>query len=129
MALAILEFIAFEKKGARFRIDTGTNPFYRIKVGKSFSDTNGLKWIDEVSHSTPMQRDERGDFLLNTGKEILLPSSYFDRDNCYVQLFSYKSADGKSPAFSKMVKVPVGLKNSMGKDYLLSLSQSNINAM
>jgi len=42
MALAILEFIAFEKGGARFRIDTGTNSYYRIKVGKSFSETNGL---------------------------------------------------------------------------------------
>ncbi len=129
MALAILEFIAFEKGGARFRIDTGTNPFYRIKVGKSFSETNGLKWIDEVSHSTPLHHEERGDYLLNTGKEILLPSSYFDRDNCYAQLFSFKNAEGKSPAFSRMVKVPVGLKNSIGKDYLLSLSLLNTNAM
>ena len=129
MALAILEFIAFEKGGARFRIDTGTNPFYRIKVGKSFSETNGLKWIDEVSHSTPLRHEERGDYLLNTGKEILLPSAYFDRDNCYAQLFSFKNAEGKSPAFSRMVKVPVGLKNSIGKDYLLSLSLLNTNAM
>ncbi|HLO60195.1 MAG TPA: hypothetical protein VK179_15705 [Bacteroidales bacterium] len=129
MALAILEFIAFEKKGARFRVDTGTNPFYRIKVGKSFAETNGLKWIDEVGHSTPLHHEDRGDYLLNTSKEILIPSSYFDRDNCYAQLFSYKNAEGKSPAFSRMVKVPVGLKNTIGIDYLLSLSLINAEAM
>ena len=128
MALAILEFIAFEKGGARFRIDTGTNSYYRIKVGKSFSETNGLKWIDEVSHTTTLRHEGRGEYLLNTGKEILLPASYFDKDNCYAQLFSFKNAEGKSPAFSKMVKVPVGFKNVIGTDYLLSLSL-NTNAM
>jgi hypothetical protein len=129
MALAILEFIAFEKKGARFRIDTGTNPFYRIKVGRNFSETNGLKWIDEVAHSTPMHHEDHSDYLLNTSKEIQLSSSWFDKDNCYAQLFSFKNAEGKSPAFSRLVKVPVGLKSAVGIDYLLSLSFINANAM
>jgi hypothetical protein len=122
MALAILEFIVFEKGSARFRIDTGTNPYYRIKIGKSVSESNGIKWVDEVTHTTPMQNSRTKDYLLNTSKEIALPASYFDRDNCYAQLFSFKDSAGKSPAFSKVIKLPVGFKNTMHGDYLLSLS-------
>src|SRR5690349_5035600 len=116
MALAILEFIVFEKGSARFRIDTGTNPYYRIKIGKTVSESNGIRWVDEVTHTNPMQNSGPKDYLLNTNKEIALPASYFDRDNCYAQLFSFKDPAGKSPAFSKVIKLPVGFKNTMRGD-------------
>lgn len=124
MALAIIDFILFDRSHAQFTIDTGTNPFYRVKIGRSVSDNEGIRLVDEVSYTSPMQRSQTGEFMLNTARQIGIPSGHFDRDNCYVQLFSFKTQDGRSPAWSEVVKVPVGFKNAVKGNYLLSLSQN-----
>ena len=85
MALAILELLAFEKAYVRFNIDTGTNRYYQLKIGRNVQRKYGIDWVDNVFFSTPVGTND-----------------------AYVQLFSFKTAQGKSPAFSRVVKVPVG---------------------
>lgn len=110
MALAILEPLAFERTGVRFRIDTGTNKFYQLKVGKSVERRLGDDWVDDVFFTTPMTVNASGMSLINSTKEIIIPAQRFESENpyAYIQLFTFKSADRKSPAFSPAVKVPRG---------------------
>ena len=128
MALAIIDFILFDRSHAKFKIDTGSSVFYKLKIGRSVSRNNDMELVDEVSKTTPVQKSQSADSMLNTSREIAIPANYFDKENCYIQLVSYKTQDGKSPAFSKVIKVPVGFKNAVVGDYILSLSQ-NVNGM
>jgi hypothetical protein len=110
MALAILEFLAIDNKAAKFRIDTGTNGYYYVKIGRAIGEGDGMKWVDDVTSKTPLSRNQKSGALLSSATEIAVPSKLFNRDDCYAQLFSFKNTEGKSPAFSKVIKVPVALK-------------------
>ncbi len=109
MALAILRLLAFENAKVRFNIDTGTNRYYQLKIGKNLRQRDGIDWIDEVFFATPMAINPAGGNLLSSSEDVFLPVSKFDQGTAYVQLFSFKTPDGKSPAFSRIVKVPMGL--------------------
>lgn len=108
MALAILELLASEKANVRFKIDTGTNRYYRLKIGRGVRRKNGIDWVDDIFFSTPVGTNDAAGDLLNSSKDISIPATSFDKGNAYVQLFSFKNAEGKSPAFSRVVKVPMG---------------------
>jgi hypothetical protein len=108
MALAILELLAVEEKDVQFKIDTGTNRYYQLKIGRSFQRKSGIDWINEVFFSTPINTNDMGGDLLNSSKNISLPIKYFNQGNAYVQLFSFKTPQGKSPAFSHVIQVPIG---------------------
>jgi hypothetical protein len=108
MALAILDVVGWEKGGVRFGIDTGTNPYYQLKVGRAVQRRSGVDWVDRVYFSSPLRRSEAGGRLLGSSAEISLPTSTFEEDDAYVQLLSFKNPAGKSPAFSRVVRIPVG---------------------
>src|SRR5713226_2301192 len=108
MALAILELVGFEGPKVRFNIDTGTNKYYRLKVGRNVQHKGGIDWIDDVTSSTPLGINDAGGVLLKSSRDVSMPASYFDKDNAYVQLFSFKTAAGKAPAFSRVLHIPVG---------------------
>ncbi len=129
MALAILEFSTITNKGAKFRIDTGTNEYYYLKIGKAIAERNGMKWVDDVASKTPLSKNQKSGALLNSEIEISVPASLFSREDCYVQLFSFKNNEGKSPAFSKVIKVPVALNIDLPEHdediYSLSTSRNS----
>ena len=106
MALALIDFVSFEKGSALFRIDTGTNTFYKLKVGRSRAENSGIKWVDEIIHSTALKQAASRSNLLNTQREIALPSEYFYVNGLYVQLSSFKNEQGKSPTFSRVLTMP-----------------------
>jgi len=108
MALAILELLAFDNGNIRFKIDTGSNRYYQLRFGKAVQPRFGLDWVDDVTYATPMALNEAGGELFNSSKEISLPAARLDRGHVYAQLFSFKDTQGKSPAFSPVLKVPVG---------------------
>jgi hypothetical protein len=110
MALAILQWESADSHDFRFKIDIGTNTFYRFKIGKSVIDRAGIKWVDEISKETPFHQKTKLTFLGDSEEEVRLPKNYFDSENCYVQLFSAKDAQGTSPAVSKVIKIPMGLQ-------------------
>jgi hypothetical protein len=110
MALAILQWESGDSHDFRFKIDIGTNTFYRFKIGKSVIDRAGIKWVDEISKETPFRQKTKLTFLGDSEEEVRLPKNYFDSENCYVQLLSAKDAQGTSPAVSKVIKIPMGLQ-------------------
>lgn len=112
MALAILELLAFDDANVRFRIDTGTNKYYQLKAGKRVQRRNGVDWLDEVFLITRMATNDAGQRLFNTSKEIAIPATRLGAGHAYVQLFSFKTPDRKSPAFSRVITVPVGSTRS-----------------
>jgi hypothetical protein len=108
MALAILDLLAFERSNVRARIDTGTNRYYQIKVGKAVRRRSGVDWVDEVVFSSGVKLNERGGDLLNSSREVSIPVSGVDGEPAYLQLFSFKTPDGTAPAFSRVVKAGAG---------------------
>ena len=108
MALAILELSGFGRGGVRFQIDTGTNKYYRLKVGRSIERRNGIDWVGELLYATKIGVNEAGGGLLNSSTEISIPTDRIQHGHAYVQLFTFKTPEGRSPAFSRVVKVPVG---------------------
>jgi hypothetical protein len=123
MALAILEFNTIEKGQAKFTIDTGTNEFYYFKIGRSERERSGIKWVDEVVTKTAVQKNEKSISLFNSSKECAISLKGIKNDPCYVQLFSFKNKEGKSPAFSNVIKIPMGL-NEIEEPDVFSLSTS-----
>src|ERR671938_389208 len=109
MALAILALLDFDRARLRFRIDTGTNRFYRLSVGRAVERRQGIDWVDQVVFSTEVSVNEAGGGLFNSSKEVSIPAPPFDGgQKAYAQLLTFKTAEGKSPAFSSVVRVPLG---------------------
>lgn len=108
MALAILELLAFEGANVRFNIDTGSNRYYQLKIGRSVERRYGIDWVDDVVFSTPIATNEAGGGLLNSSRDISIPARQLEPGHAYAQLFTFKNPQGKSPAFSSVLKVPVG---------------------
>ncbi len=110
MALAILQLLAFQQPAAKFNIDIGTNKFYQLRIGKGVERKGGIDWIDNVSFSTAVNaRNGNDSGLLSLSNEIAIPIARFDNGNGYIQLLSVKTPAGKSPAFSEVVRLPVGV--------------------
>jgi hypothetical protein len=112
MALAILDPVDFGRAGARFAIDTGTNRIFLLKVGRSFRNKSGIDWIDDVTYATAPAINDNGGSLLRSRKEVVLPASCFANGGRFVQLFTFKAPDHRSPAFSKVVEI-----SSIGADF------------
>src|ERR1044072_563231 len=96
MALAILELLTFDGANVRFRIDTGTNKYYQLRVGKSVQRNNGIDWVDEIFLKTRIAANDAGGSLLNSSREIAIPARRLGAGHAYVQLFSFKTPEGKS---------------------------------
>lgn len=118
MALAVLELLDFDRAGLRFRIDTGTNRYYQLRVGRAVERRQGIDWVDEVAFATEMSVNEAGGGLFNSSKEVAVPAPRFEGgQKAYAQLFSFKTAEGRSPAFSSVVRVPLGAASLTGPSY------------
>ncbi len=131
MALAILELLDFDRATVRYRIDTGTNRYYQLKVGRAVERRQGIDWVDDLIVATDMSVNEAGGGLFNSSKEISIPAPRFDGGKAYAQLFSFKTADGRSPAFSNVVRVPLGVPLPPGDpaDFAPALSFSRSTSM
>ncbi len=106
MALAILELQAVDAGVARFRIDTGGNPYYQLKIGHSRTQRLDVDWVDDVVLSTPLARNPAAGNLVDSRTQATVQLPPTGRRQAYVQLYTYKTADGKSPGFSEVL--PIG---------------------
>ncbi len=106
MALALLEWLGTERGQARLLVDTGTNPYYQLKVGRTVDQRGGVDWVDQVYYTSPLRRNPASANLFHTASEIVVPVQKFAQGRAYVQLFSYKDQQGKSPAFSAVLLLP-----------------------
>lgn len=112
MALALLDFTGWEQQHAVFKIDIGTNGFYKFRIGNGKEEKTGLEVIENVTTSTRLSRKKNGDAsFFDTSENVKLPRKLFDRTNRYIQLVSSKTESGKSPAVSSVITVPVEAQN------------------
>ncbi len=111
MALALLDFQSADRNFVRLTIDTGTNLFYRYKVGQSIASREGIDWVDDITYTSPIiPRSGNSPDLLSSGATIQVPVRYFNRDACYIQLLTFRNAQGLAPAFSRVLQIPVGIQ-------------------
>jgi hypothetical protein len=104
MALAIIKYESSNAQNLLFRGDIGTNQFYVFVLGKmeGIRTEGGVPIIEEPYYTSDMQalREEAfGRFELDVSKHLIRENSV------YIQLFSFKSEDGKSMAFSDIMLI------------------------
>src|SRR4051812_24682833 len=102
MALAVLQLVAADPGGLRFTADTGTSRYYRLRVGTGVRRAGGIDWVDGVYATTPVRANDRSGEIGDTSLEVALPGSVLRPGEAFVQLVSFKTPDGKSPAFSRV---------------------------
>jgi hypothetical protein len=105
MALAILELVEADESKLWFRIDTGTNTHYQLKVGREVRRDSADEWVDDVYFSLPLQRNDATGGVFDAAKEISVPRGNFERGKSFVQLVSSK-AGGRAHAASAVIAVP-----------------------
>ena len=86
MALAILEWMDVDDSRVWFRIDTGTNTHYQLKVGREvYEDADGES-LEGVYLSLPPARNESAGDLFGAPLEISVPLDRFEPGRAYAQL-------------------------------------------
>src|SRR4051794_34116279 len=98
MALALLVLEGIDSRRARLRIDTGTNRYYQLKVGRARTQRAGLDWLDDILWQSPLTQNPRGGGVLRTDTEAWVPLAPPGRapgEPTYVQLFTSKTRDGR----------------------------------
>src|SRR6185503_9620513 len=108
MALAWLELAGIDRGALRFTIDTGTSRYYQLRVGRARASREGFDWVDDVYLTTPMKANDAGGSLLPATRNVTVPASRLDRGDAFVQLVSFKTPDGRGPAFSQVIPLPSG---------------------
>ncbi len=110
MALAILDLLDVGDAHARFRADTGTSRYFRVRLGHGVREAAGFDWIDRVVHETPLQVNPKGGGLLDTATVIAVPLGSLEEGRAVAQLFSFKTREGRSPAFSALVPLDTAMR-------------------
>ena len=65
-----------------------------------------MDWVDDVYLTTPLGTNPASGNMIDSHTRASIPVSGIDKGSAYVQLFTFKSADGKSPSFSEVI--PIG---------------------
>lgn len=125
MALAILDLGNYDEANLELRIDTGTNPYYEIKAGTEVRRDLGIDLVESVYVTTAMARNAADGDVLSSSTNLSVPSRRFNRPNSYLQLFSYKNPERKSPAVSRAIRVPMALGRRVRSpsDYAASFAE------
>ena len=118
MALAILKWQDSNDSVSRFQIDIGSNHFFSYEIGDGkIKQVNGLKLLEKVKYSSG---------LITLGEETLgrstleIPNHFFDRENRYIQLFSFRTSQKIGPAISDIIQLPI-IPNTSTQDMALGL--------
>jgi hypothetical protein len=104
VALAILRSPGVTSGDVPFEADIGTNTHYRYAVGTGRSKDDGFETLEGVTYESPIQQGGQGG-LFQSWFQFTIPRDQLDRENRFVQLSSYKDAEGRSPAWSRVLEV------------------------
>lgn len=105
MALAILEWMDSDDSHVWFRIDTGTNTQYQLRVGREVREDGDGEWVDDVYLSPPAGRSEGGADPFGGPIEVSVPLAQFERGRAYAQLYTWKEG-GRGQTVSDVVPLP-----------------------
>lgn len=116
MALAILKPALSEGPDLTLEAELGKNRYFRLELGTDETvSRHGAKQLESSSYQGPMQgpvpEASRGRVT------VRIPGKLIDRKNRFVQLTSYREADGTGPAFSEVLPVwkPTSLPRGFSK--------------
>ncbi|HYZ29064.1 MAG TPA: hypothetical protein VE570_08430, partial [Thermoleophilaceae bacterium] len=123
MALAILELVDLDDASARFRVDTGTNPWFTIRFGRGTSDQAGFAQTDGVVAETPLRRNEKSG-LLDTSLNVRVPLPPLHGRRAFAQLLTFRTQDRVGPALSRVVQVAGAPDAADVPEYDFSLPRS-----
>jgi hypothetical protein len=124
MGLALLDLEAADGSSLHFSVDTGTNPWYRLRFGRKAGQRDGFDEIEDVVLSTRLARNPKAGWTFDTRIPVSLRSGPV-REARYAQLLSFKDEQGRSPAMSSALRIAVGGVGAgapYGDDGLLTLS-------
>jgi|GEM_PF-3157513 len=128
MALAFLRNKGKSKDAYQFIADVGSNLFYQFKIGKRKRVIGGVEVVTELRHVSPIFQ-LKPDFKrrIQTDFTLAVPIADFKYRARYIQLFSYKNREGKSPAISDVLRVipaSLNLNSEFLKDISLATSEN-----
>lgn len=124
MALAVLKLKNSDGNRYRFSVDIGKNRFYTYTVGdKEIQRTAGLKLLRNRAFTSPLIGPLPSETMGRTTLEI--PAFRLDKENCCVQVISYRTGSLEGPAISDIVHLDVTAR-SHGNDILPLLELSFI---
>ena len=106
MALAFLTFRQAAADGWQFVADLGENQWFSFVVGSEKTTRQGLDWVEAARYESPLTVAVPTGNPFQTAFLLTIPAERFDRQNRFVQLFSYRTADKKGMAISEIVAVP-----------------------
>ncbi|MEZ5504508.1 MAG: hypothetical protein R3F38_00405 [Gammaproteobacteria bacterium] len=106
MALALILALEHQPDGIRVRFDIGKNRYLRWQLGEEETITrNGLPALATVRERSqligPLRPETRG------RGEFTLPVGLVNRDTRWLQVFSYRDAEGNGPAMSAVTTIPI----------------------
>lgn len=104
MALAIFKFQDQGDTQCRFEIDLGVNRYYTYSIGSGQSRSfNDLPQLSQTSFTSPLIGPLPDSSLGRTVLEV--PNQQFDRQNRFIQLSSFRTAERIGPAISEIVEI------------------------
>jgi len=109
MALAILRLDDNDEAGLAFVADTGTSSYYRIHLGKEVRREEGIDLVDGPYWSSPLQLNPRAGRHVDTRTTVRLPADAVTERGTLAQLETCRGPDGRGPAYSRPVRVPVAV--------------------
>ena len=106
MALAVLKYLERSDGYHVFEADIGTNTYYQYKTGKIKRKLKGLDALDEVGHQSALiKAPVRNGDGFDTRFVFRLQEGAINRDNRFIQLYSFKTQNQVSPAVSEVIPV------------------------
>ena len=108
MALAILRLEDSDptsRGGHALVLDTGTNPHYRIHLGKEVRREEGFALLDGAYWSSPLHVNPRAGRHLDTRVRYALDASLVTEPGTLVQLETCRGPDGRGPAWSQPLRL------------------------
>ena len=127
MALAILELVDLDDRSARFRIDTGTNPWFAIRFARATRDEAGFAQTDGVIGETPLRRNDKAG-LLDTSLNVRVPLPPPDPEHhpVFAQLLTFRTQDRIGLDLSRVVRVAGTPDAAEVPEYDFSLPQTEV---
>lgn len=109
MALALLRLEAADDSRITFTVDTGTSTHFRLHLGKEVRREDGIDLLDGPYWSSPLHLNPAAGRHLDTRTTFELAAEQVREPGTLAQLESCRGPDGRGPAWSRPVRLPVAV--------------------
>src|SRR5688572_402557 len=102
MALALITAVRDGPSGPLLEVDLGSNRFFRYLIGTGARHEADGHVLEGVSYESPV-RSRSGTGAFQTRLDVELDPSRINREHRHVQVVTFRDADGRGPAWSRVV--------------------------